>query len=101
MVSDRILCPKLANRVMSSSEAASLIESGMTIGMSGFSTGAPKEIPLEMVKSGTRKNLTILQGAGLGMGDSMIDAVARSGAVSRYAAFQWNAELRKKINIYY
>jgi succinyl-CoA:acetate CoA-transferase len=98
MYEERIKCAALIDRVMSAQKAASFIESGMTVGMSGFSTGAPKVIPVEMLNSGNLSRLTILQGAGLGFGDSMLDVLARSGAVSRYAAFQWDAEMRKNIN---
>ena len=77
---------------MSASEAAAFIGSGMIVGMSGFSTGAPKAIPAEMVKHAD--NLTIVQGAGLGG----LDELARSGAVSRYTAFQWSRDMRGEIN---
>jgi len=94
MNGERILCPGLEKRIMSAKEAASLIRSGMTVGMSGFSTGAPKLIPLEMIKPGCARNLTVIQGAGLGK----LSDIAASGAVSRYAAFQWNREMRGAIN---
>ncbi len=77
---------------MSAAEAAAFIHSGMTVGMSGFSTGAPKVIPAEMVKHAD--NLTIIQGAGLGG----LDELAASGAVSRYTAFQWSRDMRGEIN---
>lgn len=92
MHNDRIMCPKLLERIMSASEAAAFIGSGMIVGMSGFSTGAPKAIPAEMVKHAD--NLTIIQGAGLGG----LDELARSGAVSRYTAFQWSRDMRGEIN---
>ena len=92
MYCDRIMFPELEKRIMSAEEAASFIKSDMAIGMSGFSTGSPKAIPLEMIKHAT--GLTIFQGAGLGV----IDELAASGAVSRYAAFQWSRELRNSIN---
>ncbi|MEA4895310.1 MAG: acetyl-CoA hydrolase/transferase C-terminal domain-containing protein [Oscillospiraceae bacterium] len=79
---------------MSAEKAASFIKSGMTIGMSGFSTGAPKVIPLEILKPGTVRDLTVIQGAGIGMLDELTD----SGAVSRYAAFQWSRKMHDSIN---
>ena len=89
---DRIKCPELEKRIMSAEEAASFIKSGMTVGMSGFSTGAPKAVPLEMVKN--TSDLTIIQGAGLGM----LSELANSGAVSHYVAFQWSRDMRNTIN---
>ena len=92
MLCDRIKCPELEKRIMGAEEAASFIKSDMTIGMSGFSTGSPKVIPVEMVKHAS--GLSIIQGAGLGM----LDKLALSGAISRYSAFQWSREMRNTIN---
>lgn len=92
MYSDRIKCPELEAHIMSAEQAASFIKSGMTVGMSGFSTGAPKAIPVEMVKN--TSDLTIIQGAGLGM----LSELALSGAVSHYTAFQWSRDMRNAIN---
>lgn len=94
MYSERMMCPALEKRIMSAAEAASFISSGMTLGMSGFSTGAPKAIPLEIVKPGNVRDLTVIQGAGLGL----LDELALSGAVSRYCAFQWSRNMRSAIN---
>ena len=94
MSCERMNCALLKDRVMSASEAASFIKSGMTVGMSGFSTGNPKTIPLEMVKHAS--DLKIIQGAGLGAG--MLDSIVRSGAVSHYSAFQWGQDIRRAIN---
>lgn len=92
--SDRMRCARLEERIMSAGQAAGLIESGMTIGMSGFSTGAPKRIPAELSRLGQARDLTVIQGAGLGG----LDALARSGVVSRYVGFQWSPEMRGEIN---
>lgn len=94
MYSKRIKCPALIDRIMSAEKAASFIKSGMTVGMSGFSTGAPKKISLEMVKPGNATDLTIIQGAGLGG----LNELAQSGAISRYTSFQWNHNMRAAIN---
>ncbi|MBP8639452.1 MAG: acetyl-CoA hydrolase [Oscillospiraceae bacterium] len=92
MYCERIKCRELEKHIMSAEEAGSYIKSNMTIGMSGFSTGSPKAIPIEMVKHTT--GLTVIQGAGLGV----IDELAHSGAISRYAAFQWSRDMRNTIN---
>ena len=42
----RIRCPKLSKRIMSARDAASLIPSGVNVGMSGFTgAGYPKAVP--------------------------------------------------------
>lgn len=87
-------CAGLEDKIMSPEKAASYIKSGMTVGLSGFSTGAPKVIPIEIVKPGKVKNLTVIQGAGVGL----LKELAESGSVSRYAAFQWSREMHNSIN---
>src|SRR3954454_3267584 len=45
----RILDPKLEHKIMSAETAASLIQSGDQIGMSGFTgSGYPKAVPLQL-----------------------------------------------------
>ena len=94
MNSERMKCVALEDKIMSAEKAASFIKSGMCVGMSGFSTGAPKAIPLEFTTPGKLHDLTIIQGAGIGM----LKELAESGAVSRYVAFQWSSEMRGVIN---
>lgn len=94
MYCERMKCIALEDKIISAAKAASYIKSGMTVGLSGFSTGAPKAIPLEFTKTGKVHDLTIIQGAGIGM----LKELAESGAVSRYVAFQWSGEMRGAIN---
>ena len=61
------ICAGLENRIMSAEEAAGLIQSGMTLGMSGFTlVGYPKAVPLALAKSGHAKELTVCIGASAG-----------------------------------
>jgi succinyl-CoA:acetate CoA-transferase len=51
MLSDRIRMPQLLNRVMSSDEAAELIHTGMTVGISGFTrAGDAKVVPMALAE---------------------------------------------------
>ena len=53
--------------VASAQEAAQLVKSGMSIGLSGFtSVGYPKAVPSALAASGHAKDLTILVGAAVG-----------------------------------
>lgn len=96
----RMRCPKLADKVMSASEAASFIKPGMTVGTSGFTpAGYPKAIPLELQKraeAGEELNLTIITGASVG--PEIDGALSESGAMARRYPYQTNASLRNKIN---
>jgi succinyl-CoA:acetate CoA-transferase len=94
MFCERMRCLALEDKIISAEKAASYIKSGMTVGLSGFSTGAPKAIPLEFTKTGMVRDLTVIQGAGIGM----LKELAESGTVSRYVAFQWSSEMRGVIN---
>jgi succinyl-CoA:acetate CoA-transferase len=48
---DRVLCPVLRERIMTADQAAGLIQSGMTLGMSGFTpAGAPKAVPQALAR---------------------------------------------------
>ena len=59
----------LKSKIMSADEAAQLIRTGMTIGVSGFtSVGYPKAVPDALVRSGHARDLTICVGAAVGDG---------------------------------
>lgn len=85
------------DRIMSASQAAQLIQSGMGLAMSGFTlTGYPKLIPEALAESGHAKNLNIVTGASVG--DDMDGVMARAGLISRRFSYQSNKDLRKQIN---
>ena len=91
------ICAGLENRIMSAEEAAGLIQSGMTLGMSGFTlVGYPKAVPLALAKSGHAKDLTICIGASAG--DELDGAMVRAGLVKRRYSYQSNRDMRTAIN---
>jgi succinyl-CoA:acetate CoA-transferase len=82
---------------MSAEQAAALITSGMTLGMSGFTlVGYPKAIPGALAASGHAKNLTLCTGASVG--DDMDGVMARAGIISRRYSYQSNKSTRTLIN---
>ncbi len=85
------------NRIMTPQKAAQLIRSGMTVGMSGFtSVGYPKEIPAALAAGGHAKDLTLCTGASVG--DDLDGAMVRAGLVKRRFSYQSNADMRAAIN---
>ena len=49
MSDDRIACAALKSKIMGAADAAALIDSGATVGMSGFTgSGYPKAVPLAL-----------------------------------------------------
>lgn len=93
---DRI-CGILKDRVMSADEAASMIQSGMTLGFSGFTlSGYPKLVPLALVSSMHAKDLTVLTSASTG--DELDGAMSRAGLMAKRYPYQSNKDLRTNIN---
>ena len=93
---DRI-APSLFGKVKTAEQAAQLIRSGMTIGMSGFTlVGYPKAIPHALVESGHAKELTVCIGASAG--DDLDGAMVRAGLIARRYSYQSNKDMRAAIN---
>lgn len=87
----------LKGKVMSTEQAAQMIQTGMTIGVSGFtSVNYPKAVPTALADSGHARDLTICVGAAVG--DEIDGRLVRDGLVSRRFGHQSNGDLRKAIN---
>lgn len=93
---DRV-CSSLKGKIMSAEQAAQLVKSSMSLGLSGFtSVGYPKAVPAALASSGHAKNLTVLVGAAVG--DDCDGALVRSGCVAKRFGHQTNADMRAAIN---
>lgn len=87
----------LKSKIMSADQAAQLIHTGMTLGVSGFtSTGYPKAVPEALVRSGHAHDLTICVGAAVG--DEIDGAMVRAGLIKKRYAHQSHKDLRNAIN---
>ena len=87
----------LKSKIMSADQAAQFIQTGMTIGVSGFtSIGYPKAVPEALVRSGHARDLTICVGAAVG--DEIDGAMVRAGLVKKRYAHQSHKDLRNAIN---
>lgn len=89
------------DRIVSPSEAASLIQDGMTVALSGFTpSGTPKAIPsalAEQVRSGSRSlKISLLSGASTG--EEVDSAWADLGIISRRLPYMTSKPLRSAIN---
>lgn len=96
MTENRIQCDKLKDKVMSAEKAAKFVESGMTIAFSGFATGFPKVVPIEISNLQHVNNVTLLCGAALG--PDIFGPIAESNVLSRFVGFQFDPFMRKAIN---
>jgi len=96
----RIHAPQLHDKVVSAEEAASWIQDGMTLGLSGFTrAGDAKAVPTALVKraeNGEKFKVNVFTGASLG---SDIDKMlAEAGVINKRMPFQADPLMRKKIN---
>lgn len=96
----RIHIPELQDRVISAEEAASWIQDGMTLGLSGFTrAGDAKAVPTALVEranNGEKFKVNVYTGASLG---SNIDTMlAESGIVNKRLPFQADPTMRNAIN---
>mgnify|MGYP001470669465 CR=1 FL=1 len=95
-----IKAPELRDRVVNPEEAASWIEDGMTLGLSGFTrAGDAKAVPtalVERAENGENFKVNVFTGASLG---SDIDKMlAEAGIVNKRLPFQADPSMRKAIN---
>jgi len=90
MSDDRIECVRLKSKIMSAHDAAALIESGATVGMSGFTgSGYPKAVHCQSV--GAHRAMTPIEGEARRARCSR-DAVCRPGySAARGVGFRGNA----------
>lgn len=97
LIKERVLATSLQSLVMEPEEAAKFIESGMTLGFSGFaSAGYPKLVPLAIAAKGTACNLTVLAGASTG--PELDGALSNANLIKKRAPFQSDKDMRKSIN---
>ncbi len=97
---DRIRDSRLKDRVCTAEEAASWIENGMALGLSGFTrSGDVKAVPIALinrVKDEENFKVDVYTGASLG---SDIDKLfAEAGILGKRLPFQADAAMRKGIN---
>lgn len=99
-MTERIRNESLRSKLMSPESAAALIESGMLIGMSGFTAvGYPKAFPMALAKRAEEEDgfkISLITGASVG--DELDGSLARADAVERRYPYQTNKSMRDAIN---
>lgn len=87
------------DKVVSAEEAASWIEDGMTLGMSGFTLfGEPKEFPMALAERGKKEKFKVNLFTGASMGPAADGSMAEAGIINLRFPYMGNPILRKKIN---
>ncbi|HEU4963174.1 MAG TPA: acetyl-CoA hydrolase/transferase family protein [Bacilli bacterium] len=99
MYMDRIRRKSLIGKVMTAEEAASHIQDGMTIGMSGFTrAGDAKVVPLALAERAKTEPLKINLWTGASVGDEVDRILTEAGVIARRLPFQAERKLRTAIN---
>jgi succinyl-CoA:acetate CoA-transferase len=98
---ERLRDQRLAEKIVTAEEAASWIEDGMTLGLSGFTrAGDAKMVPIALAKrvkqEGKPFGVNVYTGASLG--NDVDGIMAEAGIVRKRAPFQVDARMRKNIN---
>ncbi|ANQ86466.1 acetyl-CoA hydrolase/transferase family protein [Azoarcus olearius] len=101
---DRVLSPRLRNKIMSAEAAAALIPSGVNVGMSGFTgAGYPKAVPAALAKrimdaNLNGKNFKIGVWTGASTAPELDGALAMVDGVELRLPYQSDPTCRKRIN---
>lgn len=87
------------DKVVSAEEAASWIEDGMTLGMSGFTLfGEPKMFPMALAERGKKEKFKVNLFTGASMGPAADGSMAEAGIINLRFPYNANPILRKQIN---
>ena len=96
---NRIKHVRLKDLVVTPEEAASWIQDGMTLGLSGFTrAGDVKAVPLALVKRAETESFKVNVFTGASLGSDIDRLFAESGIVHKRLPFQADPTMRKKIN---
>lgn len=97
---DRIRDSRLKDRVVTAEEAASWIENGMTLGLSGFTrSGDVKAVPIALInRVKDEENFKVNVYTGASLGSDVDKLFAEAGIIGKRLPFQADAAMRKGIN---
>src|SRR5699024_11899286 len=96
---ERIHDDRLKNNVVSAEDAASWIQDGMTLGLSGFTrAGDVKAVPMALIDRAEQEDFKVDIFTGASLGSDIDKLFAEAGIVRKRLPFQADATMRKKIN---
>lgn len=92
-------CEALKDKIVSAEEAASWIEDGMSLGLSGFTlSGDAKAVPLALAERGKNEKFKVNVYTGASLGPNVDELMAEAGLINMRIPYQGNATMRGKIN---
>jgi succinyl-CoA:acetate CoA-transferase len=90
---------RLHDRLVTADEAASWIQDGMTLGLSGFTrAGDAKAVPFALVERAKIEPLKVNVYTGASLGSDIDKLMAEVGMINKRLPFQADSTMRKKIN---
>ena len=96
---ERIRDQRLWDRVVTPEEAASWIEDGMTLGLSGFTrAGDVKAVPFALVKRAETETFKVNVYTGASLGSDVDKLFTEAGILRKRLPFQADPTMRSKIN---
>ncbi|MEK3979544.1 acetyl-CoA hydrolase/transferase family protein [Psychrobacillus sp. FSL K6-2836] len=96
---NRIKDTNLHSLVVGAEEAASWIQHGMTLGLSGFTrAGDAKAVPLALVERAANESFKVNIFTGASLGSDIDKLLSEAGIVQKRLPFQADATMRKHIN---
>ncbi|MBB4619616.1 acetyl-CoA hydrolase/transferase family protein [Sphingomonas abaci] len=104
MTTSRIAAPNLRSRIMSAEDAAALITSGSTVGMSGFTgSGYPKAVPLALAarietEHAAGRAFRVRVWTGASTGPELDGALAKADGIEFRLPYNSDPVAREKIN---
>ncbi|MCP1356673.1 acetyl-CoA hydrolase/transferase family protein [Aneurinibacillus migulanus] len=101
MFTKRLRNKLIQERLVTAQEAASWIQDGMTLGLSGFTqAGDAKAVPRALVErvKGTGEKLKVNVYTGASLGSEVDGIMAETGIINRRLPFQAEKRMRSKIN---
>ncbi len=98
-LSKKIRHAAFLDKIVSADEAASWIEDGMTLGMSGFTLfGEPKVFPKALAARGKNEKFKVNLFTGASLGPDADQAMAEADIINLRVPYQGNPVMRKMIN---
>ncbi|MEH7121723.1 acetyl-CoA hydrolase/transferase family protein [Bacillus sp. JJ1503] len=96
---ERIKNTSLQDRVVTPEEAASWIQDGMTLGLSGFTrAGDVKAVPFALIERAKTENFKVNVYTGASLGSDVDKLFAEAGIINKRLPFQADPTMRSGIN---
>lgn len=96
---ERIRDVRFRDRVVTAEEAASWIQDGDTLGLSGFTrAGDAKAVPVALVKRAEKESFKVNVYTGASLGSDVDKLFAEAGIIGKRLPFQADPTMRKGIN---